>query len=209
MYEYIQLYLENLLKYVTENLEENFYLDRRESLGSLLDNSILKNALNDYFGIKDLSKASEINKKGNGYKHEEIIDFDQSKVLEYIEYVYDLSIKINNYFSDNISLEFDKNYYLNLDNNPNELIEEYKVNKEKEIAKKDKEIESLLKEKEILNIKYEKTLKEREATNQENKKLKELEADYNKKENEIADLKKKELNMNCKLQIIWILKLKS
>ena len=191
VYVYIQLYLENLLKYVTENLEENFYLDRRESLGSLLDNSILKNALNDYFGIKDLSKASEINKKGNGYKHEEIIDFDQSKVLEYIEYVYDLSIKINNYFSDNISLEFDKNYYLNLDNNPNELIEEYKVNKEKEIAKKDKEIESLLKEKEILNIKYEKALKEREATNQENKKLKELEADYNKKENEIADLKKK------------------
>lgn len=103
VYVYIQLYLENLLKYVTENLEENFYLDRRESLGSLLDNSILKNALNDYFGIKDLSKASEINKKGNGYKHEEIIDFDQSKVLEYIEYVYDLSIKINNYFSDNIS----------------------------------------------------------------------------------------------------------
>lgn len=195
IYVSMQLYLESLFKYITDNLDEDFYLDKRETLGSLLGNEVFKNTLESDFEVDNLSNISSINSKANTYKHEELVDFNQKEIIDYIRCIYELSVKVNNYFSDICKDMFDEKYYLNIINNTDDILSDayndFKNSTEKEIEKKDIEIKEQIKEKEIIKLKYEKALQERDATNKENEKLKTLQTDYNKKENEIADLKKK------------------
>lgn len=199
IYVSIQFYLENLLKYVVKNMDQNFYLESRETLGTLLNNNVLKNTLEIEFAIKNLNEASVINKKGNNYKHNVTSEFEKKEVINHIKYIYELSVKVNNYFFDNIEFNFDEEYFFRLENNTDELVKDYKQRAEEELKIKDNKIDILNKEKEILEEKYKRAKKDRDETNKENQKLKKLEADYIKKENELSDLRKQRMDYEMKV----------
>lgn len=92
VYVPIQTYAENLLKIIAKYHDKAKYLDKRTTLGSMLDNKVMLSLLEYDYNLKDLSVLKEINKQGNQYKHNGHVSFDEPAVTRFVSFILNLSV---------------------------------------------------------------------------------------------------------------------
>lgn len=122
----IQSYCEVLLKYI--NSKEKIVNSTKVSLGDLINNEKIISIIEKDLSC-DLLQMIRINNIANDIKHEGKSNFDKKEIEKSYRYIYVLSVKINNYYSDEkVEYNYDSNVF-------ESLLNEYEKEKE-EIVKR-------------------------------------------------------------------------
>jgi ATP-dependent DNA helicase RecQ len=94
IYSNIQSYIELLFKRVLKTNKKAEYLGSRDSLGDILSYRFFQVLMEEDYQTKNLEKIREISKTANVSKHQTYIGFEDSKVVEYITEIYNLTFRI-------------------------------------------------------------------------------------------------------------------
>ena len=180
----IQSYCEVLLKFV--NSKENVIISRKLSLGDFINDDKMVRIIEKDLSC-DMLQLTRINNMANDIKHEGKSNFDKKEIEKSYRYIYNLSVKINNYYLDEkVDYNYDTRVFETLLNEYEKekeevikRIQEQQSNKE-EIIKS--QLEDAINQKDILEkriIKYE---TEKNEYLEQLKKLDDLEIQLNKKD---------------------------
>ncbi len=180
----IQSYCEVLLKFV--NSKKNVITSRKLSLGDFINDDKMVRIIEKDLSC-DMLQLTRINNIANDIKHEGKSNFDKKEIEKSYRYIYNLSVKINNYYLDEkVNYNYDTRVFETLLNEYEKekeevikRIHEQQSNKE-EIIKS--QLEDAINQKDILEkriIKYE---AEKNEYLEQLKRLDDLEIQLNKKE---------------------------
>lgn len=198
----IQTYCELLMKQI--EYEETGYKRRRKPLGEYLADNFFKDILlNDLY--VDTRKLSEINKDANLVKHNGEYNFNESKLKDYVHFIFDISKSVyKNYFHDyEEDPIYDENYFDNLLNFSEQDKTRIRQSYNEQLDAKTKEYEfalnNALAQKEILERRIKETEKEKDYYKEQIDNLHKLETQLRLKDKKITELRQSRAKIEEKL----------
>ena len=187
----MQSYCEMLLKYI--NSKENIVKSSKPSLGDFLNNDTFMKVIEKDLNSESL-QLSRINNISNDIKHEGKNGFDKKEIEKSYRYIYNLSVKVNNYYcSDKVEQAYDQNRFESLLNEYEEekkhivkQIEESKLKSDELINER---LSDAISQKEVLEKRISQYESEKSDYLTQLKKLDELEIELRKKDLSLQNLR--------------------
>lgn len=180
-YVSIQSFSEYFFKYLTQQTDIDFFLEKHETLGSLINNSLFVNFLFDEIQAKSIDVFFDINRNANKHKHEQGVEFKKDLILNFLKEIHEFAILSCTFLNIAVNEVFNPNYYNNLTSKEDEMkqaiIEELTEISRQEIEKKNKEILNLQAEKNLYQLKLNKIELEKKNILDEAEKKKQYETD--------------------------------
>lgn len=203
VYLNMQIYLEHLFKFVSRR--QGFNLHFQKKLGEILADYRIENFCLVKIEYNKINILKSINHYGNKYKHNNILVFNFDQIMSLLHEIYELSIKIYNYYHQNkinLIIPLDVKHYEELmrendkfENKLNDLESDISML----LANNDKH-EKMIEKLEAENKHFK---KENQHLRKENEKINQLYQEYKNKYQELLMNYQQIKNLYDELRKIW------